>query len=76
MIRNKTARALRKWADLIDPRTPPLACDVLTVRIECDATPFFGTLAEVRAKLLKLSGAIDSVNTPAVRLPKQEPDLY
>lgn len=54
---NRIARALRKWADLIDPRTPPQDIGVLKLRIECDASQFEGTLAELHSKLLKLAEA-------------------
>jgi hypothetical protein len=57
---NRIARALRKWADLIDPRTPPQDMGVLTLRIECDASPFEGTLTEIRSRLLKLAEAARS----------------
>jgi len=52
-MRRKFARALRKWADLIDPRTSP--SDVLTIRVECDSSQFVEAVADMQARLLKLA---------------------
>ena len=45
-MRKKFARALRKWADLIDPRVGP--SDTLTIRIDVDAVS-----AEEKLRLLE-----------------------
>ncbi len=57
---NRIARALRKWADLIDPRAPPHDIGVMTIRVECDASQFEGTLADIHSRLLKLADAARS----------------
>lgn len=40
-MRKAFARALRKWADLIDPLTPPrVSRDEITVKFSCDTADF------------------------------------
>jgi len=59
-MRIAIARSLRKWADLIDPRTAPRSpAHVLEVRVECDASQFEGKLSELSARLQRIATALD-----------------
>ena len=53
-MRSKIARALRKWADLIDPRHGP--SDVLSIRIEIDSK-------EAEDKIEKLKSSCEELNS-------------
>lgn len=51
-MRTKIARALRKWADLVDPRTSPSGPEIrMTVRLDCDTSAFEREVARVNREL-------------------------
>jgi hypothetical protein len=54
-FRQKIARSLRKWADLIDPRIGPR--EPLLMTIEVDAAEAEVTLARLKATLEELAAA-------------------
>ncbi len=57
-MRLKLARALRKWADLLDPHVAPST--ELTVRVTCDASQF-------KAGMEEIEGAVERWNEWALR---------
>jgi RNase P protein component len=48
-MRHRIARALRKWADLVDPHVRPTTDGtVMTVNLRCDTTQFNASLEQAR----------------------------
>jgi hypothetical protein len=66
-MRQKIARSMRKWADLIDPRVKPSDAGVLTVRVDCDATDFLSTAKTVSAEIERLIAL--QAKVPGLRKP-------
>jgi hypothetical protein len=56
-MRSKLARALRKWADLIDPSVKPSVAGEMVVKITCDASELNAGLEEIRVSCLRLAEA-------------------
>jgi hypothetical protein len=52
-MRHRIARALRKWADLVDPRTEP--SDVLSIRIEVNTEEALASIQRVRDAAVELA---------------------
>ena len=59
----RVARFLRKLADLIDPRVGP--SEVLTVRIDCDASAFKAAVEGSIEQVERLRAMLHSLRSPA-----------
>lgn len=64
--RTRFARALRKWADLIDPDTSPSSR--LTVTIDCDTAPIMRSLDAVESRAEIVRSALRGMHSVARRL--------
>jgi hypothetical protein len=61
--RQHIARALRKWADLIDPRTNPR--NEMTITITADTSQLDAATEESLARLRELSKALAKIGAAA-----------
>lgn len=59
-LRQKFARALRKWADLIDPRTPPARPTAMLINVEVDTSQAEAAFARLDAQARKLREVMDA----------------
>lgn len=50
-LRKRAARALRKWADLIDPHVSPAWQQNMVINLSCDASAFNASMEEVARKI-------------------------
>jgi hypothetical protein len=58
-FRQSLARSLRKWADLIDPRTKP--SEPMRFEIQCDSSAAEQTIERLKGKIEELQRSIDAL---------------
>jgi hypothetical protein len=75
-MRHKLAWCLRKWADVIDPRTPPSSGRDFSLVMSCDTSEFDAAMLRANAALKEFVGNAESAATVAAsRIAQHQPGL-